>query len=198
MMNERALPREVEPIKKPRDIKRIKQYLLGKKNKRDYLIFVLGINVGLRIGDLLSLRVNDVWDPDAGKVKSAVYIREQKTGKLRDFELNRSAKEAIMVYLENLTEYDGDDYLFKSRKGKGALTTRAAHKIIKTTLRELNLKGNFGTHSLRKTFGYHRYSNNVKLETLQKLFNHSSPAVTLRYIGITREVICDAYNCVNL
>jgi len=193
----KKLPKEVEAIKNVRDISKIKQFLLGKKSKRDYLLFVLGINTGLRIGDLLSLKVADVVD-EAGNIKRAVNIVEQKTKKYREFELNKSAREAIRLYLEELDICDGSVYLFESRKGNKAITTRSAHKIIKTTLRELGIKGNFGTHSLRKTFGYHRYNSGVKVETLQKLFNHSSASITLRYIGIDREVICDAYNCVNL
>jgi integrase len=193
----RKLPSEVEAIKNVRDISKIKQFLLGKKSKRDYLLFVLGINVGLRIGDLLSLKIADVVD-EAGNIKRAVSIVEQKTRKHKEFELNKSAREAIRLYLEEVTDFDDNTSLFSSRKGSKAITTRSAHKIIKTTLRELRIKGNYGTHSLRKTFGYHRYNNGVKLETLQKVFNHSSSTVTLRYIGITREVICDAYNCVNL
>ncbi len=196
-MEMKKLPKEVEAIKNPRDISKIKQFLLGEKSKRDYLLFVLGINVGLRIGDLLSLKIADVVD-EASNIKRAVNIVEQKTGKQREFELNKSAREAIRLYLEEVTGCDSDTPLFFSRKGNKAITTRSAHKIIKTTLRELGIKGNFGTHSLRKTFGYHRYNNGVKVETLQKVFNHSSSTVTLRYIGITREVICDAYNCVNL
>jgi len=197
-MTTKTLPREVEPIKNIKDIRRIKQYLLGKSNKRDFLMFALGINTGLRVGDLLALRVEDVLEPENMTVTRSVRIREQKTGKLREFELNNAAREAVALYLGTIKGCEGGCYLFKSRKGNGALTTRAAHKIIKTTLRELGIKGNYGTHSLRKTFGYHRYANNVKLETLQKLFNHSSPAVTLRYIGITKEVLIDAYNSVNL
>jgi len=193
----KKLPKEVEAIKNVRDISKIKQFLLGKKSKRDYLLFVLGINIGLRIGDLLSLKVADVVD-EAGNIKRAVNIVEQKTRKQKEFELNKSAREAIRLYLEELDISDGSIYLFESRKGENAITTRSAHKIIKTTLRELGIKGNYGTHSLRKTFGYHRYNSGVKVETLQKVFNHSSSTVTLRYIGIDREVICDAYNCVNL
>ena len=197
-MTTKTLPREVEPIKNIKDIKRIKQYLLGKSSKRDFLMFVMGINTGLRAGDLLALRMEDVLEPSTMVIKRSVPIREQKTGKIREFELNDAARGAIALYLENNRAWNTAEFLFQSRKGNGALTTRAAHKIIKTTLRELGIKGNYGTHSLRKTFGYHRYANNVKLETLQKLFNHSSPAVTLRYIGITKEVIIDAYNLVNL
>lgn len=193
----KKLPKEVEAIKNVRDISKIKQFLLGKKSNRDYLLFVLGINTGLRVGDLLSLKVADLVD-EAGNIKKAVNIVEQKTKKYREFELNKSAREAIRDYLQEVPDFDENTSLFPSRKGGRAITIRSAHKIIKTTLRELGIKGNYGTHSLRKTFGYHRYNNGVKLETLQRVFNHSSSTVTLRYIGITREVICDAYNCVNL
>ena len=189
------LPKEVEPIKNTKDINKIKQYLYGKENKRDYCIFVVGINVGLRAGDLLSLKIKDVTDGTV--VFDTVIIKEQKTGKSRNFALNKNAKEAIQLYIDTLANYDLEDYLFKSRKG-GHLGVRPLHHIIKTTLKDLGIKGNYGTHTLRKTMAYHRYINNVPLETLQKLLNHSSSAITLRYIGITQKVIIDCYNAVNL
>jgi integrase len=184
--------KEVEPIKNIKDISKVKQYLL---------LFVVGINVGLRAGDLLSLRICDVVDN--GNIKDCVRMQEQKTSKMREFTLNTSAKEAIKLYLDSIDGYDPEDYLFRSRKGGAALTVESTHKIIKTTLRDLGIKGNYGTHTLRKTFAYHTYTSNIKgnpaiLETLQKMLNHSSQAVTLRYIGITKEVITDVYNNLNL
>ena len=190
-----TLQKEVEPLKNTRDINKIKQYLYGKKNKRDYCIFIVGINVGLRAGDLLSLKINDITD--GNNIFDSVTIREQKTGKTKTFTLNKNAKESIQIYLNSLAEYDLSDYLFQSRKG-GHLGVRPLHHIIKTITRDLGIKGNFGTHTLRKTMAYHRYVNNVPLETLQKLLNHSSSAITLRYIGITQKVIVDCYNAVNL
>lgn len=190
-----TLPQEVEPIKNTRDINKIKQYLYGKDNKRDYCIFVVGINVGLRAGDLLSLKIKDVTDGNT--IFDTVTIKEQKTGKTRNFALNKNAKEAIQLYIDSLADYELNDYLFKSRKG-GHLGVRPLHHIIKTLTKDLGIKGNFGTHTLRKTMAYHRYINNVPLETLQKLLNHSSSAITLRYIGITQKVIIDCYNAVNL
>lgn len=192
---------EVEPIKNIKDIKKIKQYLKGKSNKRDYTLFVVGINVGLRAGDLLNLKIGDVYKNN--KIVDSVLVQEQKTSKKREFELNQSAKEAIELCLSSLKDFSEDTYLFKSRKGDGPLTVSAAHKIIKTTLRDLNIKGNYGTHTLRKTFAYHIYINNIKdnptiINTLQKMLNHSSAGVTLRYIGITKEVITDVYNNLNL
>ena len=186
---------EVEPIKKVKDIAKVKQYLLGKDNKRNYCIFVVGINVGLRAGDLLSLRICDVTDDN--RIFNEVSITEQKTGKSRTFTLNKSAKDSIQLYLNTLPAVDLDGWLFPSRKG-GHIGVRPLHHIIKTTLKELGIKGNYGTHTLRKTMAFHRYQNNVPIETLQKMLNHSSSAITLRYIGITKEVITDCYNAVNL
>lgn len=186
---------EVEPIKNIKDINKIKQYLLGKSNKRDYCIFVVGINVGLRAGDLLSLKIGDITDGTA--IFDEVTIKEQKTKKSKTFSLNKSAKEAIRLYLNQLDSSNADDYLFKSRKG-GHIGVRPLHHIIKSTLRDLGIKGNYGTHTLRKTMAYHRYKNNVPIETLQKMLNHSSSAITLRYIGITQKVISECYNAVNL
>lgn len=187
--------KEVEPIKNVKDINKIKQYLLGKDNKRDYCIFVVGINIGLRAGDLLSLKIGDVTD--GKRVFDEVTITEQKTDKKKTFTLNKSAKEAIRLYLDTLSIIDLNGYLFKSRKGEH-LGVRPLHHIIKTTLKDLGIRGNYGTHTLRKTMAFHRYQNNVPLETLQKMLNHSSSSITLRYIGITKEVITDCYNAVNL
>jgi len=189
-----AFNTEVEPIRNIKDVQKIKQYLYGKDSKRDYCIFVVGVNVGLRAGDLLSLKVADV--SDGNKIFDEVTIKEQKTGKIKTFTLNKSAKEAIYEYLQT-SGIEPDGYLFKSRKAEH-LGVRPLHHIVKSTLRELNIKGNFGTHSLRKTMAFHRYNNGVPLETLQKMLNHSSSAITLRYIGITKEVITDCYNAVNL
>lgn len=199
-------PQEVEPIKNVKDINKIKQFLVGKENKRDYMFFVVGINVGLRAGDLLRLKIKDVTEYDIQnkfRVRNNVVIIEEKTDKKREFILNNSCKEAILLYLENIYKFQMEDYLFKSRKGDGPLTVESAHKLIKNLMRELNIKGNYGTHSLRKTFAYHTYINNIKtnpgiLDTLQKILNHSSSSVTLRYIGITKEVITDVYNSLNL
>lgn len=187
----------VDPLKNKKDIQKIKQYLKGKDNKRDYMLFVVGINVGLRVGDLLKLKIKDVIDNN-GNFKDKIVITEEKTDKTRNLKLNDSVKESIKLYLDSLKSYDMDDYLFKSRKGNKPLRVDSTHKIIKNTLRELNIKGNYGTHTLRKTWSYHIYMSNSSnpriLAILQKALNHSSQAVTLRYIGIEQEEILDLYD----
>lgn len=158
-------------------------------------------NIGLRASDLLQLKLEDVLNLD-WSIKDSVMIQEQKTKKIKEFKLNKSCKEALEYYIKDLNSVDMEDYLFPSRKG-GHLTVKSLHKIIKSITRELNIKGNYGTHTLRKTFAYHIYINNIQdnptiLHTLQKILNHSTPAMTLRYIGITKEVINDVYDGLNL
>ena len=186
---------EVEPFKNLNDIQKLKSYFKI-HNLRDYTIFVVGINVGLRAGDLLSLKVSDVRDKDVA------YIMEEKTRKHRRFEINDSAAIAIRYYL-NKTKLKNDDYLFPSRKGNTPLTTQSLHRIINKAVEDCEIEGNFGTHSLRKTFGYHIYINNIKenpgiVHVLQKIFNHTSESTTLNYIGITKNVIGSAYADLNL
>lgn len=192
-------PRATEPFKQLKDINKIKQYLKGKDNLRDYTIFTVGINVGLRAGDLLSIKWTDVLDHQLN-LKDEFIITEQKTNKIKTVELNDSAKQAIKEYMDNkvLNKQPFNIYMFDSRKGNSHLQVRSLHRIIKQTAKELNIKGNYGTHSLRKTFGYHRYKSGLPIEVLQQIFNHSSQSITLRYIGITQDVIKNAYNSINL
>lgn len=196
----RGIPKakEVEPIKRVSDIKKIKEYLIATKRWRDYCIFTVGINVGLRASDLLSLRIGQVNRTDE------VTVTEKKTGKSRALVINQSARDAIDLYLSERNDTSPDDYLFASQKCPDKpLTVSSLHRLLKMLFRQLGLKGNFGTHTLRKTFGYHVYNNNIKenpgiVQVLQKMFGHSSEAMTLRYIGITKEVITDTYQELNL
>ncbi len=229
----RVKAQEVEPIKSIKNINRVKRYFLSKEEYRNYTLFVLGINIGLRAGDLLSLKMGNVFeeiDDNVYCLVDEVNIMEGKTNKTRMFTLNKSAKEAIAFYIEKLNldyiyktrninatkkkkinvdeirfkDIPINDYLFKSRKGTNSkLRVDSLHKIIKSAMRDLGIKGNYGTHSLRKTFGYFAFTNNVKdnpriLQELQKIFNHSSEFITLSYIGITKESITNIYNSINL
>lgn len=187
---------EVEPFKSKKDREKIKQYLRGKKDLRDYALVMLGWSVGLRCGDLVSLAIGDVVNQD-GMVKAAFQVEEEKTDKIRELGINRTAQEAIRAYLQQREGYTLDDWLFPSRKGTEHIQVGSVRKIIKNFCTELGIKGNYGTHSLRKTFGYCVYTQNADnaliLPTLQKIFGHSSPSVTLLYIGITKDDISGIY-----
>lgn len=184
----------VEPIKDKKQLEAMKTYLKG-KNKRDWLIFILGINSGLRISDLLSLNVEDVKDKDR------IALREDKTNKVKNFPISDTCKKAINEYLKDSGLTTGA--LFPSRKDKGSKNTGAisrqqAYEAINNAARAVGIKDKIGTHTLRKSFGYHAYKKGVGLEVIQKLLNHSAPSVTLRYIGITQEQLDEVYINLNL
>ena len=95
-------------------------------------------------------------------------------------------------------EYNENEPLFISRKNKGFLMRQQAYKIINDVAKSVGIKEKIGTHTLRKTFGYHAYNNGYDITLIQKLFNHSSPSVTLRYIGITQDEMDDVYLSLDL
>ncbi len=174
----------VEPIRRLTDIRSIKGLL--ESQPRNYLLFVMGINNGLRVGDLLDLQVMDVKSLKAGETLS---IRESKTGKLNVLMINRTVFKALRRYLAELNPND-DAFLFASRKTGDPLTIQAVNALVKKWTRAINLKGNYGAHTLRKTFGYiQRTEFGVGFEVLAKRFNHDNPAVTMRYLGLTSDEV---------
>ncbi len=193
---------EVQPIKKEKDLDKIYVYL-KENNLRNFAIFVVGVNVLLRAGDLLSLKWSDVLDKDDMTFTKKIWITEDKTDKRREIRLNEDCLYALKLYKDSLKDFNINDYIFTSRKvnkyGEKKLDVKALHKIIKDTCKELGIKGNYGTHTLRKTGAYHIYMNNIAdnptiISRLQKILNHSSQATTLRYIGIESEEIDDIFD----
>lgn len=187
----------VEPIRDKKKIKAMKA-VLKSKSIRNYLLFTMGINTGLRISDLLKLKIEDVMD-ERGKVKATIYLRERKTGKEKVFAINKTLKEVIKEYLCSLKIYELSWFLFKSKKGKNSPITRIqAYDILNNAAELIGIKDKIGTHSLRKTFGYHARMRGAPIEILQKIFNHTSPGVTMRYIGITQAELEYVYLDLNL
>jgi integrase len=175
----------VDPIRRPEDIESIKEILSNKP--RDLLFFTMGVNSGLRAGDLLRLKVKEVRYL---KEADSTNIREGKSGKYNILMVNKPIFKALKNYIEEI-DPDDDDYLFASSKGKNAIVVSTVNALIKKWTKKINLKGNYGAHSLRKTFGYiQRKKYGTDSAILTKRFNHSNPAVTMRYLGITdKEVI---------
>ncbi len=167
----------VEPIRKLNDVKAIAKLLSD--NPRDRLLFLIGVNNGLRVGDLLKLKVKDV---EHMKVGDTLTIKESKTGKTNVLVVNKTVHKALRDYLETRPE----GYLFASKKAKDKpLKVTSVNKMVKAWCKAINLKGNFGAHTLRKTWGYlQRTQHGVGFEIIAKRFNHSNPAVTMRYLGI--------------
>lgn len=180
----------VEPIKSKKDLERIEEFL-EKHSKRNRLIFAFGINTGLRVSDILGLNVEDV------EGKSYVEIKEKKTGKYKRFPLNTKLKTLIKDYLQNercksyaLSEKEP---LFLGKK-HCRLDRSQVYRFLNEACKQLGITANVGTHTMRKSFGYHFYKQYNDVALLQKILNHSSPAITLRYIGIAQEEIDLSYN----
>lgn len=173
----------VEPIKNKKSLKQIENILNNKKSKRDLLIFVLGINTGLRISDILALNVGDV------KNKEFIRLIEQKTGKIKQFPLNNKVKGLIKIFTKKRKHYEP---LFRT-KFRNRMERTSAYRMIKNICKKAGVKSYIGTHTLRKTFGYHHYKKFKDVAILQKIFNHSSQEITLRYIGVEQDEINDSY-----
>ena len=173
----------VEPIRKKHDIE-VLEIFLKERSLRDLLLFVLGTNSGLRISDILALNVRDV------KNKTHITIREKKTGKFKKFPINSKLKSIIDEYTKDRIN---DEPLFKT-KFNNRLERVGAYMILKNVSQKAGIEENIGTHTLRKTFGYHHYKQFKDIAILQKIFNHSNPEVTLRYIGIEQSQIEESYS----
>lgn len=201
-----------EPIKNIDDIFSISRYLISQERYRDNMLFIVGINFGLRVSDLRMLRFSNLIN-DNLTFKDSFPVFEKKTRNTRKRKKNRyitintAVVEAVTLYLENTPNVHLSDYLFRSLSNRGCnsnepLSVKSIDRILKSIANELDINVKMSTHTLRKTFCYHQMlmSNNDgrKLMLLQKMMNHSSPAQTLDYIGITSEEIQDAYRQLNL
>lgn len=168
----------VQPIRDPEYIRVIKRFL-KEKSERNYMLFLTGINSGLRISDILKLRVSDVK-------KSYFNIKEQKTGKAKRIAITPALQREFKAYIEGKEDHE---YLFKSREGINKPIGRSmAYKILREAAEYVSLEG-IGTHTLRKTFGYHFYKQYKDPALLQEIFNHSSEDITLRYIGVNQDIM---------
>lgn len=183
----------VEPIKNRKQVQAVEEYLAS-YSKRNQLIFAIGVNTGLRVSDILGLDIVDV------KNKTYVEIRERKTKKYKRFPLNDKLKRLIKEYLKVREEQYAigqGEPLFIGKKHH-RLNRSQVYRFLNEACEELGLNINVGTHTMRKTFGYHHYKQNNDVALLQKILNHSSPSITLRYIGIDQETIDISYNSFEL
>lgn len=171
---------------------------------RDKMMFLIGVNIGIRVSDLCELRYSFFMNDD-GSFKDFYSLqpkKTKKTGKFVKLYFNQVVKKAITDYIEKYPYENIDEYLFKSRKGNGHLTEIALGKIVKDTAKEAGITQNVNSHSLRKTFGYHVWHNaedkEKSLVLLMTIFNHSSVATTKRYIGLLDGEIEDVFDGLNL
>jgi integrase len=177
---------KVDPIRDIKDIKAIRKMLNG--NTMYQALFTLGINTNLRASDLLRIT--------AGQVRGArplneIEIREKKTGKMRRITLNKACIETIQALLET-GHWEDHEPLFLGQRGP--LTVTSVHRLVKGWCKAIHLQGNYGSHTLRKTWGYHqRVTFGAGIPELMTCFNHSTQAQTLAYLCVQPEEIRNIY-----
>ena len=189
------------PIKDKKTLDRVMTYLINEKEHakskikqyqayRNYILFLIGFNTAFRAEDLLQLRVKDV-------IKGYVSIKENKTGKMQNFRMNKQLHEEITKYIETY-ELKNNDYLFMGQKKKDTfqgktknilypITRQNTRLIFKKVAEAVGIDFKFGLHSLRKTFGYMYILNGGNIITLMKMYNHDEPSTTLLYVMWNRE-----------
>jgi integrase len=163
----------VQPIKDFAKIEQI-QDILKRHSLRDWILFTIGINSGIHLSDILLLRVRDLKD------KTVIRVNEERTGKEKVFYVTSELKKGIAQYIIGKNE---DDYLFPSQRTGYPIKRIRVYRILNEAGKQVGLN-DIGTHTLRKTFGYHYYQKTKNVHALRDLFNHSAPSITLRYIGV--------------
>lgn len=192
----------VQPIRDRKKIAQIKNLLRGQKRFRDLLLFVIGINSALRISDLLQLRTGHFLD-DHGRIKRRFWIKEQKRGKRQEVVINDSIRTTLNEYLVAYPDVakSPENCLFFSSKNEDyshSIKRGQSWKLITSICQDVGLLGEFGTHSLRKTWGYHARMSGVDLALIMHKLNHESIVYTRRYLGITDDELQAVVERLNL
>jgi integrase len=185
MKQNKSTTYDVQPLRTIEEIEEMKWSLRRHCSERDYFLFVFGINTGLRVSDILPLKVGDI------RGKSHVLVVQKKNGKPRSVSLKGIVNE-IDKYTKGMND---TDYLFPSRKGDKQISETQAYRALVKAGEGID-RTYIGTHTMRKTFGYHHYRNNKNVALLQEIFSHAAPSITLKYIGITQQEMDDSINFV--
>lgn len=200
-----------DPIKRIEDIERISEYLVTNGRYRDNMLFIVGINFGLRASDLRQLRFAHLIDENF-QFRKTFPILEKKTSNTRKVRKNRyltvndAVVDAVVLYLQH-NSCKLDDYMFRSESNRGKNVNRpmsrmSMERVLKDVASKVGIDAHVATHTLRKTFGYHQmmmsYNDPRKLLILQQIFGHSTTMQTMVYIGLTKEEIEGAYLDLNL
>ena len=185
----------VEAIKDVKKIRRMQALILNLGTCKEYAFVKVGLNTGLRVSDIIKL----TWD-DLEMNDNFIYIdlKEKKTGKSKRIKLNGELRQTLNE-LRELHPTDFWVFQSESNNANGHHWTRQTpYDFLNKFGKLAGITTRIGTHTLRKSFGYHNYKRGIDLSYLQKIFNHATPRQTLDYIGITQDEIDEIYISTNL
>jgi integrase len=174
-----------EPIRNKRQIRMLIEYYLKLGRLRNHCLIAMSVYTALRISDLLRLRWDDVYDFERGRVRKNITLTEKKTGKAKIVALNKDAVRALAMHAARAAVRGG--FLIENKRTGKAVSRVQAYRIIRAAAEALRLPCRVSCHSLRKTFGYHAWKNGVSPVVIMDIYNHSSLAVTRRYLGVTQD-----------
>ena len=173
-----------EPIRNKHQVRELAAYYLKRGEIRNHVLIVMGVYTALRVSDLLRLRWSDVYDFENKRVRDSVTITEKKTKKTKTIALNSQIKTALSTYAFAARP---DAFIIENKRTKKAISRIQAYRLIRAAAEALGLFYRVSCHSLRKTFGYHSWKNGASPVVIMEIYNHSSLAVTRRYLGITQD-----------
>ena len=185
-----------EPLRKKEQVLKFIKFLEDNYSKRDAMIFRMGVNTILRIGDLLKLKYSDVFD-EYDEYRKYLVLKENKTGKPKKIPLNGKIRKHLRDYCVHYSLTDDDPLFFSYRIPTKAVDRTWVWRIFDEAAKRQKIQ-NFGTHTMRKTLAYHTYQKTKDIGLVMKMLNHSNPAQTMTYIGIDQKKIDGAYRDVDL
>ena len=173
-----------QPIRNKNQVRQLAEYYLKRGQIRNYVLVTLGVHTALRISDLLRLRWEDVYDFENKRIRETIEIVEKKTRKHKTIALNKALIGALAMLASAAAP--GRFIIENVRTGK-AISRVQAYRIIRAASEALKFQNRVSCHSLRKTFGYHAWKSGVSPAVIMEIYNHSSLAVTRRYLGVTQD-----------
>lgn len=195
--------RPADPIRSYEDFYSIQQYFLTQNRLRDWAMWTVGVSLGLRISDLLNLKIHDILNDDS-TFKDRIHVIEQKTNKANNCLVTESVIYALTTYFDSIQwHFDSMDYLFKSKKTKGKMYEEYGWKILSDAGKALNLPIVIGSHTMRKSFANIAAcvdKSNIDMNSITKiqgLLNHSDQRVTMRYLGTYQKMFDNARKAVS-
>ena len=195
---------KVEPIRSVQGINKIKELLANKP--RDYCLFVLGVNTAFRASELLSIRVGQVRYLQPG---DRLEVKQPKTKKYRSATINPTAHQSIQSLIADKERLavkkklpvllDDDAFLFTGQRGSAALQVSTLNNMVKDWCKQVRLKGNYGSHTLRKTWGFmQRKKQDTPVPLLMQALGHSTQRQTMEYLCIQEKEIENVYTALEL
>jgi len=179
-----------EPVRNKQKLEKLIAYYRNLGQFRNYVLIVLGVHTALRISDILNLCWDDVYNFERRRVRGSMTITEKKTGKTKIIPLHKNVIAALELYSD--AAKPGVPLILNKQTGK-AISRIQAYRLIRAAGEAVEIEFRVSPHSLRKTFGYQSRKNGKELLVIMKVYNHSSEAVTKRYLGITQDDINAVY-----